>query len=128
MVVIKGSFSILKDIIGIFKTPQGIINMFMMVLMFNMGFSRAENVPEQVQTLTPNAFSHLQPGSSMIIFDASSIETKDFLYSLGEIKTGVNTGINSSCNAIKAMVKQCSLHPENCQAAKLSIFNPGKFN
>ena len=59
----------------------------------------------------------------MIIFDAYSIETKDFLYSLGEIKTGVNTGINSSCNAIKAMIKQCALHPENSQAANLAIMN-----
>ena len=121
--VIKESFSLLKDIVGIFKTPQGVIYMVLMVLMFNIVFSQTAAIPEEVQTLNPDVFSRLQPGSSMIIFDASSIETKDFLYSLGEIKTGVRTGINSSYNAINAMARQCSLHPKNCQAAKLSIIN-----
>ena len=55
MMIIEETFSLFKDILGIFKTLQGIIYMIMMVLMFNMGFCRAAAVPEQIQTLTPTA-------------------------------------------------------------------------
>ena len=121
--VIKRSFDVIKDVTSIFKSPMGIIYMMLFMMMFNVGISRAATIPEQDNFLSPNAFSRLQPDQNMIIFDATAIDTKDFLFDLGEINHGIHTGINSSCNTINAMNKQCALHPENCQAASLAIIN-----
>ena len=126
VMIIKETFNFLNNILSIFKTPQGIMWGPMMVFMYQMAVSQAAAVPQKpgpIQTPTPDAFSHLQPGSSMIIFQASSIETKNFVYHLGEIKNGIYTGLGSSCSAIHTMNKQCTLRPENCQAAKLSLIN-----
>ena len=59
----------------------------------------------------------------MILFDVTSFDTRDFLFDLGEVNQRIHSGINSSCAAINAMNKQCSLHPENCLAADLAIIN-----
>ena len=91
--------------------------------MFNVEVSRAATIPGQDNFLSTNAFSRIQPDQNMIIFDATSIDTMDFLFDLGEVNGGIHTGINSSCIAINAMNKQCALHPENCQAASLAIMN-----
>ena len=91
--------------------------------MFNMGASRAATIHGQDNFLSTNAFSRLQTDQDMILFDTTSIDTRDFLFDLGEVNHGIHTGINSSCIAINAMNKQCALHPENCQAANLAIMN-----
>lgn len=121
--IIRRSFDVIKDITNIFQSSMGIIYMMLFMMMINAGFCRAAAIPEQDNFLSPNAFSRLQSDQDMIIFDATAIDTKDFLFDLGEINQGIHTGINSLCNAIRAMNKQCALHPENCQAAGLAIIN-----
>ena len=120
---IRRSFDVIKDVTGIFQSPMGIVYMILFMMMFNVGISRAASIPGQDNFLSTNAFSRLQPDQNMIIFDATSIDTKDFLFDLGEVNNGIHTGINSSCITIRAMNKQCALHPENCQAAELAVMN-----
>ena len=124
---VRKSFETIKDFTSIFSSvvssPLGIVYMMLFMMMFNVGIARAANIQDQGNFLSPNAFSRIQPDQDMIIFDATSIDTMEFLFDLGEVKRGIHTGINSSCNAIKAVNKQCALHPENCQAAELAIMN-----
>ena len=120
---IRRSFDVIKDVTGIFQSPMGIIYMMLFMMMFNVGVSKAANIPGQENFLSSNALTRLQPDQDLIMFDATSIDTMDFLFDLGEVNYGIHTGINSSCYAIDAMNKQCALHSENCQAAKLAIMN-----
>ena len=112
-----------KDFTSLFKTSSGIVYIMLLIIMGSVGVSKAATIHGQDNFLSTNAFSRIQPDQNMILFDATSIDTKDFLFDLGEINHGIHTGINSSCIAIHAMKKQCALHPENCQAANLAIMN-----
>ena len=91
--------------------------------MLNVGVSKAATIPGQSNFLATNAFSRIQAEQEMILFDVTSFDTRDFLFDLGEVNQGIQTGINSSCAAITAMNKQYRLHPENCQAADLAVLN-----
>ena len=108
-------------IMNILKNQPGII--YMAVFMLLVGLSRASPIQDQKNFLAPNAFTRIQADQEMILFDVSSFDTKDFIFDLGEVNHGTQTGLNSSCDAIISMNKQCSLHPENCQAAELAIMN-----
>ena len=125
--IVRKSFETIKDFTSIFSnvvsSPIGIVYMILFMMMFNVGITRADNIQDQGNYLSSNAFSRIQPDQEMIIFDATSIDTMEFLFDLKEVKIGIHTGINSSCSIIKAANKQCTLHPENCQAARLSIIN-----
>ena len=112
-----------KDFTSLFKTPSGIMYIMLLIIMGSVGVSKAAAIDSQDNFLSTNPFTRLQPDQNMILFDASSMGTKDFLFDLGEVNNGIHTGINSSCIAIQAMKKQCALHPENCQAANLAIMN-----
>ena len=108
---------------AILKFQPGILYMVMLLLIMLVGGCRASPIQDQDNSLSPNAFTRIQVDNEMILFDVTSFNTKDFLYDLGEVNKGIQTGINSSCAAISAMNKQCALHPENCQAANLAILN-----
>ena len=97
--------------------------MILSILMLNVGVSKAATIPGQDNFLATNAFSRIQGEQEMILFDVTSFDTKDFLFDLGEVNQRIHSGLNSSCAAIDAMNKQCSLHPENCHAADLAIIN-----
>ena len=58
--------------------------------------------------LSSNAFSRIQADQEMILFDVTSFDTKDFVFDLSEVNQGIQTGLNSSCDAIISMNKQCT--------------------
>ena len=97
--------------------------MILDIMMLKVGVSNAYTIPGQSNSLATNAFSRIQTDPEMILFDVSSFDTRDFLFDLGEVNQRIHSGLNSSCAAINAMDKQCSLHPENCQAADLANLN-----
>ena len=114
---IRRNFDAFKDVTSIFRdiftSPMGIAYMMLFIIMFNVGVSRAAAIPDQDNFLSTNALSRLQTDQDMIIFDTTSIDTRVFLFDLGEVNHGIDIGINIAINAMK---KQCALHPENCQA------------
>ena len=112
------TFNVIKDIL---KNQPRIIYMVLFMLM--IGVCRAAPIQGQDNFLSSNAFSRIQADQEMILFDVTSFDTRDFLFDLGEVNQGIQTGINSSCAAVISMNKQCSLHPENCQAADLAVMN-----
>ena len=63
--------------------------------MLNIGVSKAASIQGQGNFLSTNAFSRIQTDQEMILFDVTSFDTRDFLFHLGEVNQGIQTGINS---------------------------------
>ena len=110
-------------LMAILKFQPNIFYMIIFLLMVMTGGCRAATIQDQDNSLSSNAFTRIQVDNEMILFDVTSFNTRDFLFDLGEVNRGIQTGINSSCAATSAMNKQCAIHPENCQAANLAILN-----
>ena len=91
-----------------------------------MVLSQAAAVPSMdgstqatIQALIPL----LEFDSSIILYQATSMETQNFIFRLDEVEGGIITRLSSSCNAIQTMKEQCSRHPASCQSSRLSIIN-----
>ena len=61
--------------------------------------------------------------SSLIIYQAYSMKSKNFIFRLHEIKEDVITGLGSSCSAIPTMTEQCLTHPASYQSSEISKIN-----
>ena len=73
------------------------------MMMFNVGITRADNIQDQGNFLSSNAISRIQP-DQMIIFNATSADTMDFLFDLGEAND--EQRLEENINGVSEIIEQ----------------------
>ena len=114
--ILKGLFNLFNTIIN---NSPGMIWGIIMVIMSQTAMIQAAAVSANevmAQTSVTAILSSQGSNSSLLLYSVYSMESKKFVFRLGEIQEEAISGLDSSCSTIPTTKEQCLAHPASCQS------------